>query len=69
MKWVEFTDGHIAESSEWDRLECAIVDLLEKFPRGRRVIADWLRNEAGEVEAKDPGGKYAGYPEAMTDNR
>ena len=63
---AEFTDeereigGDIAESLEWDRLECAIIDLLEEFPRGRRVIADWLRSETNHVEPKDPGAKYAG---------
>lgn len=66
---VEFTDeerkirGDMATDDEatraWSKLEEAIIDLLEQFPGGRRVIADWLRDEADEVESDDKGGKYA----------
>jgi hypothetical protein len=57
----------IAMSGEWERLENSIIDLLIEFPGGRRVIADWLRNEAFEVESDHKGGKYAQPRELRAD--
>jgi hypothetical protein len=56
---VEFTEeegeiaGDMAGSREWSKIENMIISLLERFPRGRRVIAAWLRNEADEVVSED----------------
>jgi hypothetical protein len=62
---VEFTaEEHkiaddIVVSDDWLELENRIIDLLIEFPGGRRVIADWLRDEADAVESTDESGKYA----------